>query len=233
MQSLNLPGDITVMIIVYKMRLKRYTPGRDKLSEIIKLIKILSDPGVDKINYYVNLVIEKYLLEFRMTPELFAINEQQIAYMPQELIPALLKYDCFAGNDRIWIKKGKFAIKIYDGYIIIVFPGGLHVWFLIQNKSEKNQLCVDLTKKMVDSSETRANRSPGAKLLDVNEIFDNMIEWSKRLEELYDKKFDADDIWFYSLFLQPGVIIDHSNLDSMCAPWPLTDLIKQIKLRDS
>ena len=68
MQSLSLPGDIAINIIVYKMQLKRYTPGRDKLTEIIRLIKILSNPGADKINYYVNMVIEKYVSEFRMTP---------------------------------------------------------------------------------------------------------------------------------------------------------------------
>ena len=229
-QSLVLPCDISVLILYYKISLEDIHIKDDTMEEVARLVKILSNPGVDKIWYYVNLIVDKYTRPMRMTPELFDKSTEKI-WRLKELAPELLKYDCYSGCGYGQPKAGKFAIEIIENSIIVNFPINFTIWFKLKHFESACYIKIkqiydpDDMNIMDERYDINENMSP-------REIIDIIVEWAKRIKQFYDSGFEVSDFEYMIGYLAPGVEVDYEQEAKLFTPGVRTDTFKKIKSRD-
>ena len=221
-----IPGDLTIIILFYKLELEGNGIYENTFNEIAGLIKGFSDPGVDNVISYTKHVIEMYLQPLRITPGLAKQFEPGI-WKLQELVPELMKYDCYVYPNYGIPKAGGFAILVTDSKIFVNFPKRVSICFKLDPEGPPFWIILN----SINAPETFHVDSDYKVRFDtpVERIVYIMVEWARKINKLIQYGFDIGKISKVTRFLWPDWNIDYDEFkDCYLPPGEFTDCIKKI-----
>lgn len=202
LSGVNIPGDICMLIILYKIQLESRGIYTNTFREISELIKIFSNSGIDRIITYTKQIIENYLRPMRLTPgspvnwlpeqngDLAKLISPGCSYFDDKLIPELMKYDCYISGNYGYPRRGRITLEIRDKNIIYVSRGrSILIYFkIISYDPETNGILI----KRVNNY--TSHDFHGAYVYNKNthprDIVELLINWSEKLVKLINMRFD-------------------------------------------